>query len=464
MLLFGGMVTNPQLPQDILAEASVLGAILIRGESFYEVAGILQPKHFFDPRHQHIFTAVISIAGQTENETGIDILTIGSKLKSQKKFEAVGGNDYLDKLVNTVPTAANIRSYADIVLEKYRRRMAIQLAQDLKELALSSQEETLPITDLIEARLFEINTRKSIGVKSLETLVEAVVADAKADNTSNRLKTGWSLLDGLLGGLHRSDLIIVAGRPGQGKTAFAINLASTVAKAGRNVLFFSLELTAEDITRRVLTTRGSVNIHNLRSGRLTDDDKTKLEEVGEGIKDWGIWINDSSALSSSDIISMVRRQFFRFTTEPDLIIVDYIQLVNEPFVRGRGRTQEVDVISKRMKYLAREFNVPVVCLSQLTRSMERDGRPPQLHDLRESGGIEQDADVVMALHADPRASKNTDAIEMQLMVLKHRNGPTGVIKMVFNKVGHKFLLAETPKNPTKQAGLISTPDRRTTQS
>ncbi len=434
------MTMPHEMPQDLIAEASVLGAMLLRPTAIFEVVDLLKADHFFSSVNKKIYDACYQVALVDNHD--LDIATLVSKLKSKRQHSAIGGNAYLDKLINTVPTAAHIRSYAEIVVEKARRRIALAMATDIQKIAYDETKQSTHIADFIEKKLLEIGGQKTSQIVSLQQSLKQVVEETQDDKAKKRMKTKFSQLDNFTGGLHNGDLVIVAGRPSIGKTSFSLNLALNFAKAAKNVLFFSLEMEHSELTKRLLASYGERNAHTIRVGDMSDDNKKTLIATADKMKDLNIWIKDDPMMSSAEIISTARRLSFKVDTI-DLIVIDYLQLISEPRVKDRSRNDEVAYVSRRMKFLARELDTPVVCLSQLSRASARENRAPVMSDLRDSGAIEQDADLVIFLYStDKQAKHNDKAVEVQLRLDKNRNGPTGNCTLMFNPVRQIFLTAD----------------------
>lgn len=424
-------------PQNLDAEASLLGSILIDGDALVKIADHLSPEDFFDPRHKRIYRAVSKLY---EKRKAIDVLTLADQLKADGELDAIGGGGYLTELTNFVPTAAHVEEYADIVASKATRRRMIEASVGIGELSFDESKSLKELVEEAEARLFEISQQH---IKQNIISLEAILAESfdrldelhKDKQKIRGIPTGYRELDNVLAGLQRSDLFILAARPSMGKTAFMLNLAHNVAVGAKeSVLIFSLEMSKEQLVDRLLAIESGVNAWNLRTGNLTDSDFEKIGRAMGTLSEAKIFIDDSPAISVSDLRTKARREAHR---QPlGLIVVDYLQLMSGG---GRfndfNRVQEVSEISRGLKVIARELNVPLVALSQLSRSVEnRPDKIPQLADLRESGSIEQDADVVAFLYREDYYNPESDRQNiLEVMIKKHRNGPTDNVELYFDR-------------------------------
>jgi replicative DNA helicase len=431
-------MTNQPPPQNIEAEASLLGAILIDTDAIVKIADQINPADFYDTKHARIYEALVALY---EKRSAIDVLTLADQLKGNGFLEMVGGSSYLTELTNFVPTAAHVEQYAEIVAQKALRRRLIAASADM---ALLGQDETKELKELIEeaeSRLFEVS---QTHVKQTIVSLESVLAESferldglhKDKNKLRGIPTGFHDLDAILAGLQRSDLFIIAGRPSMGKTAFVLNLAHKVAtEAKESVLLFSLEMSKEQLVDRLLAMESGVDAWALRTGKLTDDDFERLGEAMGTLSEAKIFIDDTPGITVSDLRTKARRE--AHTQNIGLIIVDYLQLMSggNRFSSEGNRVQEISEISRGLKGIARELNVPLIALSQLSRSVEsRNPKIPQLADLRESGSIEQDADVVAFLYREEYYEPDSDRKNiMDVLIKKHRNGPTGGVELYFDR-------------------------------
>lgn len=446
-----GKPTNHQPPQNLEAEASLLGAILIDGDALVKIADTITPNDFFDARHQRIYEAITQLY---EKRRPIDVLTLADQLKGNGFLEMIGGPTYLTELTNFVPTAAHVEQYADIVAQKAVRRRLIRASQELTTLGF---DETKAIKELIEeaeANLFEVSRQH---VKQSIASVEDVLAASferlddlhKDSNKVRGIPTGFRDMDDILAGLQRSDLFILAARPSMGKTAFSLSLAHNVAvQAKEPVLIFSLEMSKEQLVDRLLAMESGVDAWALRTGNLTDSDFERLGQAMGTLSETTMLIDDTPGLTVSDLRTKARREAHK---QPlGLIIVDYLQLMSggSKFSSGDNRVNEISEISRGLKAIARELNVPLIALSQLSRSVEnRKPQIPQLADLRESGSIEQDADVVAFIYREDYYNPESERKNiMDILIKKHRNGATGGVELFFDRDKQRIRSLDTKRN------------------
>ena len=425
-------------PQNLEAEASLLGALLIDPEAIVKVADILDVSDFYDERHGSIYSAVKKLY---DIHSPIDVLTLSDELKNRGDLEKVGGASYLTELTNFVPTAAHATQYAEIIVSKAMRRRLIKVSQDITNFGYNEDNDLKGIIEQAESRLFEVSEK---NVKQDIVSLEQILAESfdrldelhKDKGTIRGIPTGYKDMDNILAGLQRSDLIVLAARPSMGKTAMVLNLAHNVAvKAGQSVLIFSLEMSKEQLVDRILAKESGVNAWALRTGNLTDKDFEKIGQAMGTLSEAQIFIDDSPGITVSDMRTKARREAHQHPL--GLIIVDYLQLMSGGSRYGSegNRVQEISEISRGLKAMARELNVPLIALSQLSRSVEsRHPQIPQLADLRESGSIEQDADVVMFLYREEYYNPETDRKNiMDVLIKKHRNGPTDNLELYFDR-------------------------------
>ncbi|MCL2625427.1 MAG: replicative DNA helicase [Cystobacterineae bacterium] len=422
--------------EDLSAERAVLGALLFDGSLLTSVAEILLPEDFSQAAHAEIFSAMLALE---LSHRPVDLLTLAEELKIRGKLTAIGGPAYLTSLDQGVPFAHNAAQYAKIVKEKATRRNLANVAKEIFQLASQSTGELDAIIDEAERKLFYVSDKRRTGdLVPMGDLMDAALAllerMRKSDTGVTGLTTGFLDLDHLLTGFHPGELIVIAARPGVGKTSLAMNMALSVAKKeNRAVGIFSLEMPSLQLVSRLLATTARVDVKKLRGGRLSANDEAKLQEAAAELFQVKLYIDDTGALSSFDLRAKARRLK---TKEPNLalLVIDYLQLMHQ---RGRVESRQLEVaeISRSLKQLAKELDVPVVALSQLSRKVEeRKGGRPMLSDLRESGAIEQDADVVMFIHREDDGSEDNKSktnIPMELIVAKQRNGPTGSVDLVF---------------------------------
>jgi len=426
-------------PQNIEAEQSVLGCLMLDKDAIVKIIDILSPGDFYRQIHNIIFSAMFDLYGQGEP---IDLLSLTNRLEELGQLEEIGGPAYLTTLVNAVPTAAHVLHYAKIVHHKKVLRDLIEAAEHITQLGFKEEENMEDILDEAEQRIFRISqktlTQEFLPVKStLEEAFERIDKLHKGDGTFRGVPTGFNDLDNILAGLQKSDLVILASRPSLGKTALSLDIARHVAiKEKVPVGIFSLEMSKHDVVDRLIAAEAGVDLWKLRTGRLSadglDNDFVKIQEALAALSEAPIFIDDAASPSVLQMRTMSRR----LQTEHNLglIIVDYLQLI-QPRVNSESLVQQVTEISRSLKGLARELEVPVLALSQLSRAVE--GRPdqiPRLADLRESGSIEQDADVVLFIYREDKAKKDSPRPSIaDIIIAKHRNGPIGKVELYFNE-------------------------------
>ncbi len=435
-------------PQNQEAEASLLGALLIDTDAIVKIADSVRPGDFYDERHRYIYEAIKKLY---DLHSPVDVLTLADELKNQGRLQDIGGPSYLTELTNFVPTAAHVTQYAEIVSTKSLRRRLIKASQDILEYGYNESESLQDLIEQAETRLFEVSQQH---VKQDIVSMEQILSESfdrldelhKDKGTIRGVPTGYRDLDAILAGLQRSDLFILAARPSMGKTAMVLNLAHNVAvKAGQPVLIFSLEMSKEQLVDRVLAKESGVNAWNLRTGNLTDDDFEKISHAMGPLSEAQILIDDTPGITVSDMRTKARREAHQRPL--GLIIVDYLQLMSggSRFAGEGNRVQEISEISRGLKGIARELNVPLIALSQLSRSVEsRNPQIPQLSDLRESGSIEQDADVVAFLYREEYYNPDTERKNiMDVLIKKHRNGPTGTVELYFDREKQRISSLDT---------------------
>ncbi len=436
-------------PQNSEAEASLLGALLIDSDAIVKIADTLTPRDFYDSKNQRIYEAIIQLYEQHE---AIDVLTLSNKLKNNGYLEGIGGPAYLTELTNFVPTAAHVEQYADIVAQKALRRRLITASKEIVDLGYDESKQLRELIEEAETRLFEVSQQHvKQDIISLETILAESfdrLDDLHKDKKKIRgVPTGFKDIDNTLAGFQRSDLIVLAARPSMGKTALALNFAHNVAvKANQPVLIFSLEMSKEQLVDRLLSMESGVDAWALRTGNLTDSDFEKIGQAMGTLSEAQIFIDDSPGITLSDLRTKARREAHQHPL--GLIIVDYLQLMSGSSRFGSdfgNRVQEISEISRGLKGVARELNVPVLALSQLSRSVEsRSPQIPQLADLRESGSIEQDADVVAFIYREDYYNPETDRKKIaDVLIKKHRNGPVGNVELYFENERQRFRSVET---------------------
>lgn len=429
-------------PQNVDAEMSLLGAILIDEEVLADVSEHVKPQDFYDKRHAIVFDAVMRLF---EKNKPVDLLTLTDELKRKNEIEEIGGSAYLTELTNYVPTAAHAESYAEIVAQKAVRRRLIKASAEISELGFDEQTTTQELLQQAEAELFAVSDQ---SLKQDLISLESILTDSfdrleelhRNKGALRGVRTGYRDLDNMTAGLQRSDLIILAARPAMGKTTLVTNLAYNVATIAKQpVLFFSLEMSKEQLVDRMLADASGVDSWNIRTGNLSDEDFSKLSDAMGEMAEAPIYIDDTPGVSVLEMRTKARRAAHE---QPlGLIIIDYLQLMQGSGRHDGNRVQEVSEISRGLKLLARELNVPVIALSQLSRSVEsRSPQIPQLADLRESGSIEQDADIVMFIYREAYYNPDTDRDNItDLIIAKHRNGPVGKVELYFHPERLRFM-------------------------
>ncbi|MEK3992606.1 replicative DNA helicase [Robertmurraya sp. FSL R5-0851] len=432
-------------PQNIEAEQAVLGAIFLEPSSLTMASEILIPDDFYRAAHQKIFQMMLQLSDKGK---AVDLITVTEELSAAKLLEDTGGVSYLSELAGSVPTAANIEYYAKIVEEKSLLRRLIRTATTIATDGYTREDEVEVLLGEAEKSILEVSGRKNAG--AFHNIKDVLVRTYdNIEIMNNRvgevtgLATGFSELDRMTAGFQRNDLIIVGARPSVGKTAFALNIAQNVAsKTGENIAIFSLEMGAEQLVMRLLCAEGNIDAQRLRTGSLTDEDWGKLTMAMGSLSNAGIFIDDTPGVRITDIRSKCRR--LKQEHGLGMILIDYLQLILGSGRSGENRQQEVSEISRSLKALARELKVPVIALSQLSRGVEqRQDKRPMMSDIRESGSIEQDADVIAFLYRDDyydRESESKNIIE--IIIAKQRNGPTGTVSLAFVKEYNKFVNLE----------------------
>ena len=437
-------------PQNIEAEQSVLGAMLIEKEAIPKVMEILRDTDFYREAHRVIFNAMLELYNKNE---AVDMITVTEILKRDSKLEDVGGIAYITSLANAVPTAANVTYHASIIEEKSILRQLVSVSTQIASMGYEASDDVKNIIDSAESKILEISNRKKtadftpineIVLDSFKS-IEALMGNK---NGLTGLPTGFEDLDNLTSGLHGSDFIILAARPSMGKTAFALNVVQNVAiraakKVGgapKTVAFFSLEMSKEQLVQRMLCAEANIDSQRLRIGELRDEDWAMLINTADTLSSANIYIDDTAGITAMDMRSRARR--LKAEHGLDLIVVDYLQLMQGSGKKNNSgdRQQEVSEISRSLKALARELDVPVIALSQLSRSVEaRQVKRPMLSDLRESGSLEQDADIVAFLYREDYYNPETENKNItELIIAKHRNGAVTDVKLRFLKDQARF--------------------------
>ncbi|MEK7128229.1 MAG: replicative DNA helicase [Patescibacteria group bacterium] len=432
-------------PQSLESEQAVLGSIMLRKDAMHEVEDMVHPESFYAEKHKMIFQAMLDLSNKNEP---IDMLSLSTKLAEKKLLDNIGGNVYLAEIVNVVPSSVNIKHYADIVQKKYVLRSLIEAADYVSELAFEEGDDHMDdILDMAEKKIFNVvsspKNQKYINLK--DALPEAYERLEKLHENKGMLRglpTGFKDLDNILSGLQKSDLVILAARPSMGKTTLALDIARiSSTKHDKSVVIFSLEMSSQQLVDRMLSAESRVNAWNLRTGRLSSDREfSQLRDSLDKLAKAKIYIDDQPGNSIVRMKALSRR--LKAEKGLDLIVVDYLQLMTTS-KNYDSMVNQVTEISRSLKSLAKELDVPVLALSQLSRAVESRGGKPRLSDLRDSGSIEQDADVVMFLHRDDKGkdeSEKTNIVE--ILIEKHRNGPTGKIDLYFDEKTTTFQTLE----------------------
>ena len=444
------MIEERVPPQNIEAEQAVLGAMLIDKEAIAKATEVLSADDFYREAHRVIFSAMLELYNKNE---AVDMVTVTEILKRDNKLEDIGGIAYITSLANVVLTAANVKYHADIVAEKSVLRQLVRVSTEIAAMGYEANEDVSTLLDTAESRILEISNRKK---KADFTAINDILMDSVQSIESllqnkgglTGLPAGFADLDKLTSGLHPSDFIILAARPSMGKTALALNIVQNVALRAhkviggepRSVAFFSLEMSKEQLVNRMLCAEAGIDSQRLRVGEMHDEDWTHLWDACDTMSRAKIYIDDTAGITAMDMRSRARR--LKAEHGLDLIVVDYLQLMQGSGKRNNSgdRQQEVSEISRSLKALARELDVPVLALSQLSRSVEsRQVKRPMLSDLRESGSLEQDADIVAFLYREDYYNPETENKHTELIIAKHRNGPVDTVNLFFQKQFTKFV-------------------------
>jgi replicative DNA helicase len=428
-------------PQNIEAEQAVLGAILLNGDALITAMERVTSEDFYRGSHQRIFESILELA---EDGEPVDLVTLTAKLHNKQQLEDIGGVTYLSELANAVPTAANVDYYAAIVEEKSMLRRLIRTATQIVSNGYASSDDVGDMLNEAEARILEISQRRSssgfVSIRDvLMEVFERVEFLYSNKGGTTGIPSGFVDLDKMTSGFQRSDLIIVAARPSVGKTAFALNIAQNVGvRAKETVAIFSLEMGAAQLVQRMICAEANVDATRMRSGFLEGDDWEKLTFAIGALSEANIYIDDSPSVTVAEIRAKCRR--LKQEKGLGMVLIDYLQLIHG---RGKGdnRQQEVSEISRTLKQIARELHVPVIALSQLSRGVEqRQDKRPMMSDLRESGSIEQDADIVAFLYRDDYYDKESEKKNIiEIILAKQRNGPVGTVELAFLKNFNKFV-------------------------
>jgi replicative DNA helicase len=423
-------------PQNLEAEMSLLGSIMLRPEAIFDIMDIISADSFYSEKHRVIFSTMMELF---QKRSPIDLLSVSSKLKEKGWLEQIGGNTYLTEIVNIVPSSANIAYYAEIVQKKYMIRRLIEASDHISQVGYDENKELEEILESAEKKLFEVtnyNTaHKFVHIKDeLEEAWERLDKLHSGENEMRGIPTGFSDIDHKLAGFQKSDLIILAARPSMGKTSLALDIARQAAvNHGITVGIFSLEMSSQQLVDRMLAAQANVDAWKLRTGKLSrQNDFEAIRESLDKLNKAPIHIDDQPGNNLLKMRSMARR--LKNEHNLGLIVVDYLQLIVPTQTKNDNVVQQITEISRGLKNLARELNVPVLALSQLSRAVEQRGGKPRLSDLRDSGSIEQDADVVMFIHREDKYKDESEKTNIaEILIEKHRNGEVGKVELFFNE-------------------------------
>jgi len=433
-------------PQDLEAERALLGAIMLKPEAMYDAVDTISKESFYAGKHRAIFNSMLSLFSKGEP---IDIVTVSTKLKETKELDTIGGRSYLSELIGASPSIANASHYAQIIKSKHILRQLIEASSQIGELGYAEEKDIEHILDEAQSTVYKIaNTSTLQKFTSMkDELTEAwqrLEALQEAKDTLRGVHTGYKDLDNLLAGFQKSDLIILAARPSMGKTSFALDIARQSAiKYGTSVGIFSLEMSSQQLVDRMLASEAKVDSWKLRTGKLTSDDEyERLRDAMDKLSNAPIFIDDKVDRTVLQMRSIARR--LKAERGLDLVVIDYLQLITPGASRASdSMVQQVTEISRALKGMARELDVPVIALSQLSRAVEQRRDRPRLSDLRDSGSIEQDADVVMFIHREDKLNPDSDRPNIaDVLIEKHRNGPVGRVELFFDSDRVTFLPVE----------------------
>jgi replicative DNA helicase len=432
-------------PQSLESEKAVLGSIMLRKDAIQEIEDVITPESFYAEKHKIIFEAMLELVSKNEP---IDMLSLSNKLSEKKLLESLGGNKYIAEIINLVPSSTNVRHYAEIVQKKYILRSLIEAADFVSEIAFKEDDNHMEeILDQAEKKIFSVvsspKSQKFVTIK--EALPEAWERFEKLQEHKGALRgvpTGFPDLDNMLSGLQKTDLIILAARPSVGKTTLALDIARMCATThNKSVGIFSLEMSTQQLIDRLLSAESKVNAWKLRTGNVSNDmDFTSIRDSIDRLSKAKIHIEDRAGNSIASMKASARR--LKAEKGLDLIIVDYLQLMTTSKAYD-SMVNQVTEISRSLKGLAKELDVPVLALSQLSRAVESRGGKPRLSDLRDSGSIEQDADVVMFIHREDKGKDESERTNIaEILIEKHRNGPTGMVQLYFDDKTSSFMSME----------------------
>lgn len=432
-------------PHSLDAERSTIGSLLVDKDSIIKISDFIRGEDFYHDAHKMIYRAIMDLY---DKRSPIDLVTLTNILEERKELKIIGGASYLASLANEVPTATHIFQYATIVKEKAILRQLILVGDTIKGLGYREDGNVDELIDEAEKALFSVSqsyiSDRFVHIKEVLNGTYEKISDLHDPDSKEKYRgipTGFKSLDNLLSGLQPSDLVVLAARPSMGKTAFALNIGENIAKRGKTVGLISLEMSKEQLVERMFCSLLSVDSWKMRTGKLSDDDFAKIGGVMDELNSMKIYIDDSVGNSISELKAKARR--LKMEHGLDVLVIDYLQLMSAGNFSSyqSNRVQEISEISRSLKALARDLNIPIIALSQLSRAVEmRPSKIPQLSDLRESGAIEQDADVVLMLYREDYYEEDTDRKGVtDVFIRKHRNGPIGHIELAFKKEQMKFL-------------------------
>jgi len=444
-------------PHSLDAEKSTIGSLLVDKDSIVKVSDFLRAEDFYHDAHRMVYQAIMDLY---DKRTPIDLVTLTNLLEDRKELSLVGGASYIALLANEVPTATHIFQYATIVKEKAILRKLILAGDTIKGLGYKENEEIEALIDTAEKSLFSVSQTfmadRFVHIKDVLNVTYEKISDLhdpEAKEKYRGIPTGFKSMDNILSGFQPSDLVILAARPSMGKTALALNIGQNVAKKGYSVGLISLEMSKEQLVERMFCSLLAVDSWKMRTGKLTDDDFSKIGSVMDEMNSMKIFIDDSIGNSIAELKAKARR--LKMESGLDFLVIDYLQLMSSGSsgFQQQNRVQEISEISRSLKALARDLSIPILALSQLSRAVElRPSKIPQLSDLRESGAIEQDADVVMMMYREDYYEEDTDRKGItDLYVRKHRNGPIGHVELAFKKEQMRFMDIEKHRAPEGMA-------------
>ena len=431
-------------PQNVEAEEAILGALLIDPDAIIRVATILRPEDFYREKHGWIYDVILALH---ERREPIDFLTVVDELDRREQLDQVGGAAFITTLINAVPTSIHAEHYARIVERAATRRRLLEAAGQIAALAYQEADDVEEVVDRAEQTLFGVSerriSRELVPIKQvLSDYYDRIEYLTRHQGEVIGIPTGFADIDKLLGGLQRSDMVILAARPSVGKTSLALSIAHNAAKKyGQRVAFFSLEMSNEQVVQRLISAETGIDSQRLRRGKIAENEWARFIKATSDLAETYFYIDDTPGISALELRTKARR--LQAEVGIDLLAVDYLQLMRGDY-RSENRVQEISSISRSLKGLARELNVPILAISQLSRGVEsRTDKRPILSDLRESGALEQDADVVIFIYRDELYNENTERKNIaDIIVAKHRNGPTGVVSLYFKKELAQFREAE----------------------